>query len=221
MRRIPASLVAVVCSLMLAFPAAANIEPELTREDFYLYCGYLEALELPKYGKIKSSRKRIAKIARFAKVSAKKMRKAVKTASKVGSTCDEIGKLYEEDAKKALNAEVSLKGRVIWETYVLDWSTADHVVIAVTWTGADKKKLVQEASLIAKVFASRVPIAKTIAIRGVNPRAADKTSDDAIWWEGKTSPARANHIDVKRIPDYAESRYLRLFDGVVNKVAKQ
>jgi hypothetical protein len=219
--RLPSFFVAAACTVTLALPATAKVEPELTREDFFLYCGFLDAQEMPKYAKIKSKKKQLAKIARYARVKAKTMKKAVEKGSEVGATCDEVGKLYEADAKKALKGEKSLAGRILWDTYLFDFSTPDHVVVAVSWTGADKKKLVQEASLIAKVLADAAPIAKTIAIRGVNPRAADKTSDEAIWWEAKTSPDRASRIDVKRIPDFADRRYIRLFDGVVDKVAKQ
>lgn len=221
MRRPASFLIAAACTLTLALPASAEKSDALTREDFYLYCGYLVELDKAKYQKIKSDRVKLKRIARAARVGRGKMKKAVHKGTKVGATCDEVGKVYETAAKEALKKETSLAGRILWDTYVLDWSTPDHVVVAVTWTGADKKKLVQEASLIAKRLADAAPIAKTIAIRAVNPRAKDKTSDDAVWWEAKTSPSRAGRIDVKRIPDFADRRYIRLFDGVVDKVAKQ
>jgi len=60
-------------------------------------------------------------------------------------------------------------------------------------------------------------ITRTIALRAVNPRAKDTTADDAVWWEAKTSPLRAARIDRSRIKDFADTRYKRLFDGIVEK----
>jgi hypothetical protein len=212
---------AALCSFTLALPSGAKIEPELTRDDFYLYCGYLTELENPKIAKIRSKKAQNKKIARRAKVGVKKLQAAVAKGEQVGATCDEIGKKYESEAMDALKSQKAFAGRVMMKQFYVDWSTPDHVVIGVTWNGGDKKKLVQEASLLASVLVEAAPIAKTIALRAVNPRAPDKTKDEAIWWEAKISSDRATRIDRERIEDFADRRYIRLFDGVKDLVAEK
>ena len=187
-------------------PAAFDLSPE----DYRIYCGYLDALERDDVKKLKKAR-RDKKIAKLARMRVKKMKKAVARAEKYGTTCDEVGKRVEEQSQKALKD--ALPGRV--GLYILDYSDPSHVVASVRWKGVSKKKLVQEASLIAYTLGVEVPIAKTIVMRAVNPRADDPVNDKAMWFEARTSPERAKKmIDKERIKDFADSRYIRAFDGV-------
>ena len=104
---------------------------------------------------------------------------AVEKGGRVGSTCDEIGKKVEVDAKAAV--ESALPGRVV--VFNFDDSDPSHVVAQVTWLGVDKKKVLEEASLLAVTLSSEAKITKTIAIRAVDPGATDKLADEAMWWE--------------------------------------
>lgn len=204
-------MLAVPCVLAAAAtPAYAAVD--LEQEDFRIFCGYLDALEDPAVQKLQAG-KREAKIAKMAKLKPAKLREHVARAEKVGATCDELGKKVEADAKSVLDR--ALPGRI--GLFVLDYSDPSHVVAAVTWKGIDKKKLVEEAALIARLLAEEAKITKTIAIRGVDPRAVDMKADEATWFEAKISRMRAERIDKDKIPTYAQSRYLRLFDGVVQK----
>lgn len=198
--------------LVVAIAGDARAALDLEPEDFRIYCGYLDALEQPAVKKLKGKR-RDAKIARMAKMKPKRLMEHVQRAEKYGATCEEIGKKIEADAKAALNKE--LPGRI--DLFVLDYGDPSHVVAAVTWKGIDKKKLVEEAALIARVLADESKITRTIAVRGVDPRAPDRQADEATWFEAKISRMRAERIDKAKIADYAQSRYLRLFDGVVQK----
>jgi hypothetical protein len=183
---------------------------ELSAEDYRVYCGYLDALERDDIKKL-SKKRRDKKIAKLAKMKLRKMKKSVSRGEQVGTTCDEVGKLFEDRSQKALKK--AMPGQI--GLYILDYSDPSHVVASVRWRGIKKKRLVQEASIIARTLADEVPIAKTIVMRAVNPRVKDPTADVAMWFEARTSPDRAKKmIDMNRIKDFADSRYIRAFDGV-------
>jgi hypothetical protein len=208
----------ILFSLLLGIPGLAAAAPdaaaaakkhEITPEDYRLFCGYQDALEDPSVAKLKGA-KRDAKIAKMAKLPPKKLMAAVKKAELVGSTCDEIGKLFEAAAKKAVDA--TLAGRI--DSFDFDASDPSHVVASVVFRGGDIKKVVQEAALVAKAIGDVAPITKTLAIRVVSPTAPDRTADAAIWFEGKMNAERSANIDAARVKDFADSRYIRLFDGI-------
>lgn len=206
---VPSLLCLSLATALSAAPASAA--PDLSGDDFRVFCGYLDALGEPKVQKIKSERKRDQKIARMAKMSVKKLKASVAKVEKLGATCDEVGKKLESDAGVALKK--AIPGRVA--VYQLDYSDPDHVVALITWKGGDKKLLEEEAALIARTLADEVPIVRTIAVRGVNPLVADNESDEATWFEAKITRDRAARIDPKSIKDFADTRYIRLFDNVV------
>jgi hypothetical protein len=58
---------------------------------------------------------------------------------------------------------------------------------------------------------------KTLALRGVDPSATDRTADAAGWFDAKISGLNARRIDVPKIWEYATTRYRRLFDGIVER----
>ena len=206
------AVAAVLAATALAGgPAQAAVD--LTEEEFRLYCGYLDALEQPAVAKLKG-KARDKKVAAMAKVKLPTLLGAVEKGGREGSTCDEIGKKVEGDAKAAV--EGALPGRVV--VFNFDDSDPAHVVAQVTWLGVDKKKVLDEASLLAVTLASEAKITKTIAIRAVDPGAADKLADEAMWWEGKITRPNAARIDKAKIGDYALTRYVRLFDGCKTNV---
>jgi hypothetical protein len=202
------TLVAVVT---LSFSARAAVD--INEEEFRLFCGYLDTLSQPAIQKIKDQKAKDKKIAQLAKVKPNVLLAALEKGQKIGATCDEVGKKVEADAKAA--AEAALPGRVL--VFNFDDSDPSHVVVQVTWLGVDKKKLVEEASVLAASLAAEAKIVKTIAIRAVDPGAADKMADEAVWFEAKITRTNAARIDKTKVADYAETRYLRLFDGVVRK----
>jgi hypothetical protein len=203
------SMVAVV---VVAVPAQAAVD--LVEEDFRLYCGYLDARDKPDMQKLKD-KARDAKIAKMAKVKPAVMAAAVERGTKAGASCNEIGKMASADAKAALDANKTLAGRISF--FELDASDPSHVVVRVSWLGIDKKKLPEEAALVAGIIAKAAPITKTIALRGVDPSAADKTADEAGWFDAKISRLNASRIEEAKIYEYAATRYIRLFDGVVQR----
>jgi hypothetical protein len=204
--------VAIAVLSLLSSPSKAAAAVDLTEEDFYLYCGYLDTLEQPDVAKLKGAA-REKKIAGLAKVPLKKLQQSVEKGTKVGATCAEIGKKVQADARRAL--EEALPGRV--DFFDLDFTDAKHVVGTVRWVAAEKKNLNAEASLVAFVLAHEAPIVKTIALRAVDATAKDRTTEDARLFDAKISSTNAARIDRDHIGDYAETRYVRLFDGVVRK----
>jgi hypothetical protein len=200
-------------SVVLVASPAVRAGQDLIEEEFRLYCGYLDSLEQPAVQKIKGQKAKDKKIAQLAKVKPPLLLAAVEKGRMIGATCDEVGKKIEVDAKAA--AEAALPGRIV--VFNFDYTDPAHVVAQATWLGVDKKKLVEEASVLAAALATEAKIIKTIAIRGVDPAAADKTADTAVWFEAKITRANAQRIDKAKVADYAETRYLRLFDGVVRK----
>jgi hypothetical protein len=210
---------ALLCVLASGIPAVAAAVPdaasasgpkhELSPEDFRLFCGYQDALANPEVAKLKGA-KRDAKIAKMAKLPPKKLLAAVAKAEAVGQTCDEIAKMFEVAAKKAVDGV--LAGRV--DSFDYDTSDPSHVVASVVFRGGDIKKVVQEATMVAKAIGDVAPITKTLAIRVVSPTAPDRTADAAIWFEGKMNADRSANIDASRVKDFADSRYIRLFDGI-------
>jgi hypothetical protein len=210
-RRLAPALTAALLALSLSLPAAASSSSldGITGEDYRLFCGYMDALERDDIKKLKG-KARDKKIAKLAKMSASKLMKSVKKVQTKGATCDEVGKIAESESKSAI--EAALGPRVL--LYVLDYSDPSHVVASVVWMAMDQKKVVQEAATIAKTLADTVPIAKTIAIQAMKPGEKDPKNKAAVWFEAKAGPKRVANIDPKRIKDFADSRYIRLFDGV-------
>ena len=206
--------VVAIAILVTAFATApARAAVDLSEEEFRLYCGYLDAIEQPAVAKLKG-KARDKKVAAMAKVKLPVLLVAIEKGERAGATCDEIGKKVEGDAKTAV--EAALPGRVV--VFNFDDSDPSHVVAQVTWLGIDKKKVLEEASLLATTLATEAKITKTIAIRAVDPGAADKLADEAMWWEGKITRPNAVRIDRAKIADYALTRYVRLFDGCKTNV---
>jgi hypothetical protein len=197
----------LIATFMYSGSAAATVD--LSEDEYRLYCGYLAEIEKPDMKKLNDNA-RDKKIAQKAKVKPAVLAAAVGKGEKIGATCAEIGKRVEADAKIAVDGALT-PARVV--VFNFDYTDPGHVVAQVTWLGLDKRKVIEEASRIAFALASDAKIAKTIAIRAVDPSASDKLSDDAMWWEAKITHAQATRIEKSKIPDYAATRYLRLFDG--------
>jgi hypothetical protein len=202
----------LAAAFVLATALPAHAATDLTEEDFYLYCGYLDSLGQPEVAKLKGDA-RDKKVASLAKVPLKTLKASVSKGTKAGATCDEIGKKVQAEARAALDA--ALPGRV--DFFDLDFSDAKHVVGTVRWVAGAQKDLTAEASLVAWVLSHEAPIVKTIALRAVEPSAKDRTIDEARVFDAKISATAARRIERDHIADYAETRYVRLFDGVFRK----
>lgn len=204
-------LIAAAALSLTALPATAAAI-DLNDDEFRLYCGYLDASAKPEIQKLKA-KDRDAKIAKLAKVKPAVLTAAIKKGEVAGSSCDAIQTQANTETKAALDK--ALPGRITF--YEMDASDPAHVVVRVSWLGIDKKKLVEEASLVAATVIASAPMTKTLALRGVDPSAADKNADDAGWFDAKISGLNARRIDTPKIWEYATTRYRRLFDGIVER----
>lgn len=203
---------AAVSTAVLSFAAPASAAVDLNDEEFRLYCGYLDAQAKPEIQKLKE-KDRAAKIAKLAKVKPAVLSAAVTKGESFGSSCEAIHNQASTDVKAALDK--ALPGRITF--YELDASDPAHVLVRVSWLGIDKKKLVEEASLVAATVIGAAPMTKTIALRGVDPSATDRNADAAGWFDAKISGLNARRIDTPKIWEYAATRYRRLFDGIVER----
>lgn len=204
------SLAAAAVLFVPGSSAAAEESPKaMTPDDYRVFCGFMDAIEKPKLAKL-SDKKRDRKIAKMARLSVKKLRASVAKAKEHGQTCDEVGKVFESQAKTAVDG--ALGKRV--DMFIFDVSDPSHVVAQVRWLAGDRKKLVQEAVLLAKVIGDASPLVKTIALRAVNPSAPDRDSDSAAWLEATMTASRTKNIVKDKIKDSADIRYARLLDGV-------
>jgi hypothetical protein len=204
------SVAVAVAACFVALPATAAID--LSEEEFRLYCGFLDAEQDPAVQKL-NDKKKVDKIAKKAKVKPKVLSAAVAKGQAAGNSCDAIVESVNGSVKAALDK--ALPGRI--SLYDIDASDPSHVVVRVAWLGIDKKKLIEEASLVAATVIEHAPMTKTMALRGVDPSAADKTADEAGWFDAKISGLSARRIDVPKIWEYATTRYRRLFDGIVER----
>ncbi|MBL90840.1 MAG: hypothetical protein CMH56_03395 [Myxococcales bacterium] len=204
--------------LLGGYNQAQAASVDLVPDDYRVFCGYLDALSEPNIQKLKP-KQRDVKIAKMAKLKLKDLLSHVERAKKYGETCEEVGKkakeIIETQAKSALGDQV--------EYFDLDYSDPSHVVVSARWKAKDKRLVHVEGLVLAHALAKESSIAKTIAIRGVDPKAANSKSDDAVWFEGKGTPDRFKNINVSRLkklkPHQAKQadRYLRVFDGLVRK----
>ena len=192
---------------------------DLKPDDYRVFCGYLDALEAPEIQKLKP-KQRDAKIAKLAKLKLKNLKTHIERARKYGETCEEVGKKAKEVI--GIQAKAAFGDNRV-EYFDLDISDPSHVVVSARWIAKDKRLVHVEGLVLAHALAQESSIAKTIAIRGVDPKAENSKSDEAGWFEGKGTPDRFMHINVARIkklkPHQAKQadRYLRVFDGLVRK----
>ncbi|CAN0592047.1 unnamed protein product, partial [Laminaria digitata] len=116
-------------------------------------------------------------------------------------------------AKKLIKAELNkgrIKGRLLKVT--VDTRASDHVIAYVRWRGSKRKNAVKEASEIASIIASKVPMVSTISLGAIHPKAAENATK--LVWSAKISADSAVNISAARIDDYADRLYKRLFEEV-------
>jgi hypothetical protein len=205
----PIAAAAVAFAALMSVPASAA---DLTEEDFRLYCGFLEAKKDPATAKL-NDKAQTEKIAKRAKVKPKVLADAIVNGAAAGDSCESIADKSKASVKSALDE--ALPGRISY--FDLDASDPAHVVVSVAWLAIDKKKLIEEAALVAATVIKHAPMTKTLALRGVDPSATDRTADAAGWFDAKISGLNARRIDVPKIWEYATTRYRRLFDGIVER----
>ena len=156
--------------------------------------------------KIKSDKKRLARIARSIKMKPSAVMAAVE---KVDGLIGDPGKLAVDSIKSGFKG-TRVAGRVL--DVLINATEPKHVVAYVRFRGTKATEVIKDASMIAHVVANKAPLVSTLSLSAIHPKAA-ATSKKSVW-AAKVSIDRAGNIDPKRIDDYAERLYKRLFEIV-------
>lgn len=187
--------------LLAAAPRAFANEPvELTQDEFKMYRHYVQAMEDPRVQKLKPEA-RSAAIAKDAKYKLKDMEKAISRAEAAG----DFKMKCEANIKEALGVG-DLTGKV--SKIEVD-TTEPHAVAYVQWLNEQPEKLAVEASLVAALTNTACPILSTIQVW-----AQDKGNAKARVFQALISSSAAAKINADKAKDFAETRYLRLFEKV-------
>lgn len=200
--RLPTLLfAAALCLAGVARPALAA-PPSLTAEEFKLWKDYVGALSDERVQKI-PQKQRMAAIARNFKVKEKDLAAAVAKGEQEGPGA---AKASEAEVRALFEAS-ELKG-LVTELRVDD--TESHVVTYVAWKNSNGGKLEEEASLAALLVARGAPITSTVAVWAVDAASGRKV------FEAKIAAETAGKFQEKRIPMFAQARYIRQFEDVRN-----
>jgi hypothetical protein len=190
---------AAIAMSLLVCRVGRAAEPPMTSDEFALWKDYVDALGDERVQKLKE-KDRLPAIARNFKVPEKKLRDAVKKGEQYG---EQMGADSEKEARAAL-VGTPVEGRIKELRY--DTSHA-HVVAYLTWSVDRPDQVEEEASLVAVRCAKSAPLAKTLSLRIVE--VGDRPVFSAL-----ISREAALRINESRIADFADTRFIRLFEKV-------
>ena len=103
-----------------------------------------------------------------------------------------------------------VKGRVL--DVLINTSEPKHVVAYVRFRGTKAADVIKDASAIAHVVSKQAPLVSTLSLSAIHPK-APATSKKSVW-SAKIAADRMGNINPKRIEDYADRMYKRLFEVV-------
>lgn len=197
-------------ALLLAPGLALAAEVKtISKEDYYAAAYYKTALEHPAIQKLKSDDGKLKAVAKDIKMAPKKLEEAL---AKVNALDGDPAALAADAIKSALGSG-RMKGKIL--DVLLNTEEPKHVVAYVRWQSGSSKDVLKEASEIAHAVAAEAPLVSTLSLAAIPPKAA-RDSRDAVW-SAKIGADRMASIQPKRIDEYAERLYARLFEIVDNK----
>lgn len=188
---------------VIALPtvALARQPIELSQDEFKMYRHWQKAMNDPRVEKINPD-KRNAAIAKDAHFKLGELEKAIARGEEAG----DLKVKCEENLKEGLGEYFSGKlGKIIVDT------DEPHAVAYVQWLNADLSQLEEEAALAASVSAKECPIVSTITVY-----AQDSSNPKSRVFQALISRSAAAKISTERARDFADTRYIRLFEGVKN-----
>lgn len=202
---------ALVLGLTLGWAglAAAGDISEITAKEFYAAAYYKQAMDDPRIQKIKREKSRLKKIARSIKIKPKMLTEALE---KVGALNGEASELATAAIKSGF-AGTRVEGRVL--QVFLNTSEPKHVIAYVKFRGKSAGDAVKDAAMIANVVATKAPLVSTLSLSAIHPKAAESSKKSV--WAAKISADRMANINPKRIDDYADRLYKRLFEIVESR----
>jgi|JI10StandDraft_1071094.scaffolds.fasta_scaffold156918_3 hypothetical protein len=193
-------LSAIVAVSLLPTAAFSMEKVELTEEEFKMFRQATLALADPRVQAMKAEA-RLPAIAKDAGFKLKDLQKAMERAEAAG----DVKAKCEANVKEAL-AGTDLKdklGRLEVDT------DAPHAVIYVQWFNEEAKDLAVQACTAAVTVANVCPIAATVTVY-----ANDKAAPKARVFQALISNQGARRINAEKVKDYAETRYMKLFEKV-------
>jgi hypothetical protein len=194
MRRSFAILFAIVPSLALASQAI-----DLTQDEFKMYRHWQKAMQDPRVEKM-SPDKRNAAIAKDAHFKLKELESAIQK----GESAGDLKAICIANLREAL--ESVLPGAI---AKVEVDTTEPHAVAYIQWSNENVKQLSGEASLIAASAAKQCPVVSTIQVW-----ATDKANPKVRVFQALISQSAASRISMERAREFADTRYIRLFENV-------
>ncbi len=185
-------------------PAARAACEGLTREEYKIWHDYKDALEDERVKKMKEKQKKPA-IAKNFGISVKVLDAAIKKGDAAGAA---LPKQCEETSRAALTG-TPVAERLL--SLSVD-STSSHVVTYVSWRARKPADLEEEAALLAMKLAKASPITSTVALW------AEDDQGKKVF-EAKIASDAALNFKEERIAEFADSRYMKLFEDVKNSYA--
>jgi hypothetical protein len=186
--------------VVLSLPALALEAINLTEDEFKMYQHYKLALADARVQAMKEAQ-RLPAIAKDAGFKPKDLQKAIER----GEAAGDVKRACEANLKEIFGAGV-LAGRI--GRLEVDTSAA-HAVAYVQWFNEEPKELPVEASFAAARAAEACPIASTVTVW-----AQDKAAPAVRVFQALVSSQSARRINVDRVRDFAETRYMKLFEKV-------
>jgi hypothetical protein len=195
-----------LCTLLILASSTVSAEPfALTADEFKMYRQYTNAMEDPRVQAMKPDA-RMPAIAKDAGFKLKELKAAIAKGESAGdlkSQCDSA--LKEGLSKSSLGNRV---GKVDADL------SQPHAIAYVSWLNENPAWLEEEAAELAALSAKACPIVSSIQVW-----ANDKQAPQSRVFQGLVSRTAADNIKVERAKDFADTRYIRLFEKV-KSVAK-
>lgn len=185
---------------LLAAPAFAAESLGLTEDEFKMYQHYKIALTDARVQAMKPEA-RLAAIAKDAGFKPKDLQSAIAK----GEAAGDVKAKCEANLKEVFE-QGELAGRI--GRIEVDTNAA-HAVAYIQWFNEEQKNLPIEASFAAARGAEACPIASTLTVW-----AQDKGAPKLRVFQALVSSASARRINVDRVKDFAETRYMKLFEKV-------
>jgi hypothetical protein len=202
------SLLPLALILAPALAHAAEVKT-ISKDEYYAAAYYKTALDHPSIQKLKSDDGKLKAVAKDIKMTPKKLQAAIEKVDALGGDPAELA----ASAIKGALSSGRMKGKVL--DVLLNTEEPKHVVAYVRWQGTGSKDVLKEASEIAHAVSAEAPFVSTLSLAAIPP-SAPKSSRDAVW-SAKIGADRMASIQAKRIDEYADRLYARLFEVVDNK----
>lgn len=190
----------LVATVLAAFRVFAAEPIGLSEDEFKMFRHAKIALEDERVLKMKPEA-RLGAIAKDAGFKLKDLQRAMQKADAAG----DVKARCEAGVKEAVDTR-ELAGRV---SKVEVDTNAEHAVVYVQWLNEDLKALPYEACLVAARAADGCSIASSIQVW-----AQDKANPKARVFQALVSTSAAHRINQEKAKDFAETRYLKLFEKV-------